>query len=64
MAKLRDIWEMPPRGALHQVGLRGVVPAPSLEGRICSAGSKEMLMFGEERGADGDCVVCLAAWDI
>lgn len=62
MAKLRDIWEMPPRGGLQQVGLRGVIPAPSLEGlgRICLGGSKEMPMFEEKRGADGDCVACLA----
>lgn len=59
VAKLRDVWEMPPRGGLHQVGVRGVIPAASLEGlgRICSGGSKEMPVFGEERGADGDWLV-------
>lgn len=56
---------MPPRGGIHQVGLRGVIPAPSLEGlgRVCSGGCKEMPIFGEEEGADGDCVVSLAPWD-
>lgn len=66
MAKLRDIWEMPPRGGLHQVGLSGVIPAPSLEGlgRVCSRASEEMPMLGEERGADGGSLACLAPWDI
>lgn len=66
MAKLGNIWEMPPKSGLHQVGVRGVIPAPSLEGlgRIYSGGSKEMPMFGEERGADGDCVACLVPRDI
>lgn len=66
MTKLRDIWEMPPRSGLQQVALRGVIPAPSLEGlgRICSGGSKEMPVFGEERGADGDCVAHLAPWGV
>lgn len=65
MAKLRDIWEMSPRGGLHRVGLRGVIPAPSLEGlgRICLEEPRRCPCL-EKRGAGGDSVACLAPWDI
>lgn len=51
MAELRGVWEMPPRGGLHRVGLSVVIPAPSLGGlgRICAGGSEVMPRLGGER---------------
>lgn len=62
MAELRGVWEMPPRGGLHRVGLGVVIPAPSLGrlGRICAGGSEVMPRLGGERGADGGSAACLA----